>query len=292
MNISQFRDDPHSGFTLVPASNFTADELAEVYNLTRVDYIVPMPMNARRMQSYVRSYDVDLDASIVIFDGQEQMAGLGMLALRDDRGWITRLGIIPERRQKHLGQCLMSGLLEAARSRLIQMMQLEVIEGNEPAHRLFLKNGFQETRRLLVVRRPPAPLTGEAPATGLTVTTLTWDEVMACLAQRGPGASWVNENASLVKMNELRGLRVKLPSGYSGWVVYQQTTFELTHVICHAPAPVREEMTAALLYSMHAQHPLLDTKIENIPVTDPTWPVYQQFGYIEEFRRVEMFLSL
>jgi len=35
-----------------------------------------------------------------------------------------------------------------------------------------------------------------------------------------------------------------------------------------------------------------DTKIENIPVTEITLPILQQFNYIEEFRRIEMFLHL
>lgn len=277
---------------LAPASSFSADELAEIYNMARVDYIVPMPMNARKMQTYVRAYDVDLDASSVIFDHEAQVAGLGMLALRDNRGWITRLGIIPQRRQKGMGQCLMDALITAARTRFINLLQLEVIEGNQPAHCLFLKNSFQETRRLLVVRRPPAPLQIEPPPPSTTVTPLTRYEVMACLAQRASGAAWINENASLVKLSELSGLRIKLPSGYSGWVVYQASTFEISHVICQSPAPVREEMTTALLYALHSQHPLLDTKIENIPATDPTWPAYQAFGYLEEFRRIEMFLNL
>lgn len=277
---------------LVPASNFSADELAEIYNMGRVDYIVPMPMNARRMQSYVRHYDVDLDASVVIFDSEEQPAGLGMLGVRDKRAWITRIGISPERRQHGMGQRMMDGLLTAAWERGIRRVQLEVIEGNEPAHRLFLKNRFQETRRLLVVRRPPAALPAELYPPGMTITPLSWDESMACLGRRGPGASWINENASLAKFGELRGLRVRLGSRHRGWVVYQQSTFELSHIICHTSVPAREMMTRALLYALHTRHPLLDTKIENIPVTDPTWPVYQQLGYIEEFRRVEMILKL
>ncbi|MEZ4672322.1 MAG: GNAT family N-acetyltransferase [Anaerolineae bacterium] len=281
-----------SSFSSVPASNFSADELADIYNQTRIDYIVPMPMNARRMQAYVRHYDIDLDSSVVICGQNEEMVGLGMLGVRDDRAWITRLGIIPEKRQSGMGQCIMDGLLTAARKRFIRVVQLEVIEGNKPAHQLFLRNGFQEIRRLLVIRRPPAQFETAPLQSGVTTTPLSREEILACLAERGPGASWVSENASMVKLDELCGLRLKLPSGYTGWAVYEKSTFELTHVVCYAPASVRDEMTTALLKAIHAKQPLMDTKIENMPVNDPTWPVYQRYGYIEEFRRIEMYLSL
>ncbi|MBA3871200.1 MAG: GNAT family N-acetyltransferase [Chloroflexota bacterium] len=280
-------------FELVPASSFSADELAEIYNAGRVDYIVPMPMNAKRIQNYVRTYDIDLDASVIILDSDNQPAGLGMLGVRDDRGWITRLGIIPAKRRAGMGMCMMQALIAAARTRYVRLIQLEVIEGNDPAHRLFLRCGFRETRRLMVIRRPPEPPPPEEPPiAGMTVSQLTQDEIWACLAQRGPGASWVNENASLVKVEKLDGLRVKLPSGYSGWVIFQCKRFEMTHVVLQIPAPVREQMMIGLLYHLHRLHTQQDTKIENIPVTEMAQPVLQQFNYVEEFRRIEMFLHL
>jgi GNAT superfamily N-acetyltransferase len=280
-------------FELVPASNFSADELAEIYNAGRVDYIVPMPMNAKRIQNYVRTYDIDLDASIIIMDTDHQPAGLGMLGIRDDRAWITRLGIIPERRRAGMGMYMIQGLLTAARERYARLIQLEVIEGNDPAHRLFLRCGFRETRRLMVIRRPPEPPPpDEPPIPGMRVSQLTQDEIWACLAQRGPGASWVNENASLVKIETLEGLRVKLLSGYSGWIIYQCKPFEITQVVMQTPAPVREQMMVALFYHLHRLHSDQDTKIENIPVTDVSGAMLQQFNYVEEFRRIEMFLHL
>jgi len=144
------------GFAAVPCSQYTFVELADIYNQSRVDYIVPMPMNAKRMEAYVRSYDVHLDASVVVFDSAGLTAGIGMLGLRGDRAWITRVGVIPERRGNHLGRYLMDTLIENARTRACRTVQLEVIKGNAPAHRLFLKLGFRETRELLVIRRPPA----------------------------------------------------------------------------------------------------------------------------------------
>jgi hypothetical protein len=250
-----------------------------------------MPMNAKRMQTYVRTYDVDLDASGVVFDTDQHIAAIGMLGIRDHRAWITRLGVVPERRGQHIGDFFVEALLKAAVEHSARLIQLEVIVGNEPARRLFQKFGFRETRQLVVIRRPPKR-PDSPPPQNIVITPLKSDEIWSCLAQRSDRASWITENASLMKASNLEGFRVKLPSGYTGWIVYQNATFEITYVVTRLPPPVREEMLYALLYAMHDLHPAQDTKIENIPQDDLLWSVYQRLGYIEMFRRWEMALRL
>ncbi len=56
---------------LVPASRFTIEQLTAIYNQTRVDYLVPMPMNARRLQEYITAYDVRLEHSLVAMHSGE-----------------------------------------------------------------------------------------------------------------------------------------------------------------------------------------------------------------------------
>jgi len=73
-------------FQLAPASRFTIEQLTAAYNQTRVDYLVPMPMNAARLAEYIQHYDVDLERSAVAL-ADEQMLGLGML------GWGLSEGL-------------------------------------------------------------------------------------------------------------------------------------------------------------------------------------------------------
>lgn len=280
------------GFTRVPASRYTFEALADIYNRARTDYIVPMPMNAKRMETYVQSYDIDLDASVIVFDQEHIMAGIGMLGVRGERAWITRVGVLPERRGKNLGLYLMQCLIQAARERSVRLIQLEVIKNNTPAHRLFRKLGFRETRELLVVRRPPGKLTMDSPAPDAKVTDLSQDDILTCLAGRGSGASWVEETPSLLHAGSLKGLRVELPSGLEGWAVYQNTLLQLGYIVLHTPSPARDALTRALLYNLHQRHPIQDTKVENIPALDLRWPVFQEIGYVEAFQRIEMFLYL
>jgi GNAT superfamily N-acetyltransferase len=277
-------------YMAVPCSKYTFAELADIYNQSRVDYIVPMPMNAKRMEAYVRSYDIDLDVSIVVFDHEGLMAGVGMLGVREDRAWITRVGVLPDRRGHNLGRFLMETLIDNAREHNCRLVQLEVIKGNAPAHRLFLKLGFRETRELLVIRRPPGK--SAAPALeNMTMAILTPDEVQTC-AKQGSGWSWIEEPDSLLKVGGLRGLRVELGDGTSGWAIYQHSALQIAHLAMHTPAPARDTLTLALLYHLHSLNPMLDTKVENTPALDLRWPVFQQMGYVEAFRRIEMFLYL
>ena len=69
----------------ITASQFSIEDLTEAYNQTRVDYMVPMPMNAARLAEYVDVYDVDMDKSVVAMNGTG-MLGLGMLGIRDCSG--------------------------------------------------------------------------------------------------------------------------------------------------------------------------------------------------------------
>src|SRR3990172_6115180 len=99
---------------LIPATKFTVQELADLYNQTRVDYLVPMPMNADRLTEYIHIYDVDLNLSCVARGREGQVFGLGMLGVRDDRAWITRLGVLPVSRRSGIGAALVSEMLERA----------------------------------------------------------------------------------------------------------------------------------------------------------------------------------
>lgn len=268
-------------------NRYTFDQLAEIYNLARVDYIVPMPMNGRRMQEYVQFYNIDLDYSFIALNEAREPTGIGMLGVRGQRAWITRLGVIPTRRGGKVGQSLMLRLLDAARELGVQHAQLEVIEGNEPAHRLFTKLGFTEKRRLLVIRRPPSP--PPALMDGIKESPLDAADVIAHLDSRPPGASWIDETVSLLNAGGLEGLRVESPYGTRGWIVYRLAPFQISHVVMDAPDTTTAE---ALLTAMHNRHPQRDTKIENLPADHPFWSVYQSVGYVETFRRIEMHMPL
>jgi ribosomal protein S18 acetylase RimI-like enzyme len=274
---------------LVPASQFTFEQLTDAYNQTRVDYIVPMPMNAARLRGYVHNYDVDMDASAVAVAG-DQILGIVMLGVRPKHTWITRLGVLPVKRRCGAGQLLMEHLIEQSRRLKVDYVILEVIKGNTPAYRLFQKLDFRDVRELLVLRRPPGPPTMSIDP--YTVWTLNYNQAVALLHERQSTPSWLDEIPSLENAGNLGALRVELETGDRGWLVYQNTVFQLGRLVLQTEVGDPHRVGLALIHALHTRYPAQDTHTENLPTDDPHWPALQMAGYLESFSRIEMRLDL
>jgi ribosomal protein S18 acetylase RimI-like enzyme len=278
--------NPNTDIQLIPASRFSYEQLTDIYNQTRVDYMVPMPMNAARLAEYVHTYDVDLDSSMVAATQDGEMLGVNMLGVREDRAWITRLGVLPNTRRGGVGQALMENLMEQAARLSIKFVMLEVIKNNTPAYQLFKKLGFYEVGELLVLRRSPFtqpvdPIVADAERMDRT------DSLVLVGRDRGT-QPWTNQSESLVNAFEVSGLRLTLADGSRGWMVYQRQKFLLTRFAFKTETGDPATVAYALLSHLHHQYPRLDTQVENIQVNDPHLPAFYKMGYVESFRRIEM----
>lgn len=275
---------------IVPADRYTFEQLTEAYNQTRVDYMVPMPMNVARLREYAHVYDVNLQSSCVALDGTT-MLGLGMLGVRDKRAWITRLGVLPSGRRQGIGNTIMVELVSQAESLHMDFIWLEVIQGNTPAHELFKKFGFKETRELIVARRPPNPLPVDLTAGIKRVTSLDHEEAIILLSHRKKRPNWLNETESLQNTRNLSALLIELENGGRGWITYHAGLLQLTRILVEVTAGDPTEVTASCLSELHQRHQRQDAKTENI-FDDEQWPGYVKAGYIESFRRIEMVKDL
>ena len=283
---------------LLPASSFSIEQLTAAYNQTRVDYLVPMPMNAARLAEYIHTYDVDMDRSLVAVDdpagrgaSSGQILGLAMLGVRPGRAWVTRLGVLPVKRRRGVGEALVRALLAAAERLGIDDIVLEVIQNNAPAHALFLKLGFCETGELLILRRPPAPPASVPPA---RVRWLDQCEALALLHSRSTSPAWTNETESFAHADGVLGLSLRLPKGGvpngggGGWLVFQRQRLMLQRLTLMTEQGDPRAVGRALLAHLYRQYPDLDTHAENIPVDDSHVKALFEAGCVESFRRLEM----
>lgn len=276
---------PQTRIKLIPASQFTTAQLTEIYNQTRVDYLIPMPMNEARLIEYIHTYDVSLEHSLVAMQ-DDHLLGVAMLGLRQDRTWLTRLGVIPNTRRGGVGTALCEGFLEESEKLGIPFQMLEVIKNNVPAHSLFLKLGFYEVGELLVLRRspiipPPDPVIADA-------QRLERVEALDLVSMDRGTQPWTNQSESLSNATEVSGLRLTLVDGSTGWLVYQRQKFLLTRFAFKTESGSPVEMARAFLSHIHHQYPRLDTHLENIQVRDPHLPAFYNSGYVESFSRIEM----
>jgi ribosomal protein S18 acetylase RimI-like enzyme len=283
-----FTEDPAGRCALVPAAQFSIAALAEAYNQTRVDYLVPMPTNPARLAEYIRVYSVNMEHSWVAVDGRE-ILGLAMLGVRPGRTWVTRLGVLPNRRRRGTGEALVRALLEDTRALGCPLSILEVIQGNTSARDLFRKLGFREARELLVLRRPPGPPHG-APA-----GSAEWIEKEAALdLLRGcpTRPPWTNELESYLNAGDALGLVVRLDDGSRGWLVFRRQPQQLSHFLFHTTGGDPRALGAALAAHVYTRFPQLETSIENIPAADGHLPALLELGCVEIFRRMEMGCNL
>ncbi|NLG96599.1 MAG: GNAT family N-acetyltransferase [Chloroflexi bacterium] len=269
---------------LIPANQFSVEELTGIYNQARADYLVPMSMNADRLAAYLRVYDVDLDHSWVAVDG-EQVLGLAMLGVRPDRTWVTRLGVLPVRRRAGTGEALVRGLLQCTRNLGCRRSILEVIQGNSPAHRLFLKLGFREIRTLYVLRRPAGPL---EPASVCTAIWLEENQALGLIRSYPARLAWTNEVESFINAGDAQGLRGDLGSGGWGWLGFREHDGILSHFVFHTGSGNPGQVAQALLGELYRRFPDHETYVENIPEGDPHLPEILRSGFTEVFRRTEM----
>ena len=279
-----------NAFDLVPAARFSVQELTDIYNETRVDYVVPMPMNKAKLQAYIDNYDVDLTQSWVAMSKQGAL-GLGLLGRRGDTTWVTRLGVTPQGRKKGVGRKLMAGLLDNSRKLRAKTIILEVIKDNKPAQKLFKSLGFQPLRDLLVIRRPPTPV-NVMMVDEPYIKKLDHEATLNLLQTRTDTASWVSASESMMNAGNLSVLVADIPNLGRGWLAYQNTTFQLGRVVLETEPDASLELATLLLQSLHQYHPLQDTVIENLAADDRHWPVFQALGYFTSFVRVEMELCL
>jgi GNAT superfamily N-acetyltransferase len=131
--------------SLVPASQLSYVELADLFTRGYEGYFVPMHVDEAMMRFIVESWDIDLERSRVA-PGE----GVAILGVRGDRGYVSGLGVVEDARRKGLGRTLMEALLEDAPP----VVTLEVIEENEPAIKLYESMGFERTRILEVWSLP------------------------------------------------------------------------------------------------------------------------------------------
>lgn len=272
-------------YELIPASKFSIDQLTNIYNQTRVGYMIPMPMNAATLSEYIKKYDVDLDHSLVASQ-KGSLHGIALLGVRVDRTWITRLGVIPSTRRSGAGEMLSRSLLEQSRSLGIAFTMLEVIKNNTPAHHLFSKLGFYEVGELLILRRSPSrqaikPVNADA-------HRLERNEALDLIRLDRGIQPWTNQFESMAHAENVSGMRIALPDGGRGSLIYQREKNMLTHFIFKTEEGDSELVAFALLSHLHHLYPRLDAHIENFRINDPHLPGIYKMGYVESFRRIEM----
>lgn len=135
------------------ASEFSIEQLTLAFNRGFTGYYLPMTQTPEGLAEMVRENDIRLSLSLALqVDGA--LEGIGLVALRGERGWIGGMGVGPQLRGQGLGRQLLARLLDSLREAGARTAQLEALTVNSPALTLYKSMGFHDARELRVYQGP------------------------------------------------------------------------------------------------------------------------------------------
>lgn len=133
--------------SFISTASLSLEQVTEAFNLGFQAYHLPMKQTPDGLAQMIRENDVRLEDSVVLHvDGQ--LAGVGLLGVRESRGWVAGMGVAPAWRGQGIGAQLLGRLLIGMRKASLRRAQLEVLEVNAPAIALYQRLGFVTQRKL------------------------------------------------------------------------------------------------------------------------------------------------
>jgi len=275
---------------LLPTINVDFGNLTKAFNLAYSDYLVPLQLSEEQLRNTHHQTDTNMQLSLAaLVNGK--IVGMGFLCVRQQRGWIGGMGVIPEYRRYGIGREIMNGLIGNARKIGIKTVQLEVIEGNDPAHRLYLDIGFEPTRRLLIIQAAPiASVIANADDYTVQPSDLTtvldfYDDLHSV-----PNP-WQREATSLRKANDLSAWIGRVENDVVGYVI-GRTPERMIQIMDAAFRPEHPLALETILQKLWQQQPDVPASMVNLPDDDPAWPVFEHMGFSEHLAQIEMSLTL
>ncbi|HJW82714.1 MAG TPA: GNAT family N-acetyltransferase [Anaerolineae bacterium] len=280
-----------SSLTFHPAERYSSDELGELFTRAYTGYPVPVQIDQAGLETMVITYDIDLGASRVAVLGGEPVA-IALLSVRDRRGWIGGMGVVPARRRQGIGGAVMRAALDAARRRAIHTVDLEVLTQNTPALLIYNALGFKH-RRMLDMWVRAADSTFPLPPRD-EVQPL---EVDGCLAAFDDFHSvvppWQRDLPSLRQMaGTLRALGILKGRQVQAYLLYRSDGSSVWIADVATAPGQRTAMIESLLRALIRDRSGSSIRLVNLPQDDPASGVMYRIGAAVEMQQHEMTLEL
>ena len=260
-----------TAFELRSATTLTPAERAALFNAAYEGYLIPFQVDETSLAFLDETFDIDLDASRIAYRDGEAV-GLGNLGVRGEVAWSGGVGVVLAARRSGVGETLMRGLHDEARSRGIRRVWLEVIVENTGAFALYEKLGYRTMRDVIVWSLPPS-VSEETEAEQVAA-----DEAHARIRElRTERDPWQRADESLAHYPDARGLATA-----AGAAVYRQSgeNVSLIQIAGDAEPLLRALRTFGAV------------TVLNLPENDPAAAVIEELGGTVRIRQHEMVLAL
>jgi GNAT superfamily N-acetyltransferase len=123
------------------------------------DYIIPMRSSREFFMDFTRSVGGKPRNILIALSGKD-IIGYVNPVIDGEEAWIGGVGVVPSHRRKGVGRRLMVAAEDFARDNGVEEIILEVIRGNDVAHRLYVSMGYEEHATYLTAEGKPTHFAG------------------------------------------------------------------------------------------------------------------------------------
>jgi RimJ/RimL family protein N-acetyltransferase len=277
--------------TFSPASDFTMAELADIFNKGYEAYFTTFNFDAARMQNHIESHDIVMSASRVARQEDGTPVGVALLGKRDQRGWVGGVGIYLPERGKGIGKQLMTELIESARQENIRDLYLEVLTQNANAHALYVKLGFQQTRRVVVIHL------NELETVDVSAENIQPIELDEALILRDrwqtPPNTWQYAPETLRKTPNISCLTYGTHDQPEALIIFRAFPgeTEFVHLFDVAMEPDNDEALKRLISHLRQSKRGANIRMVNLPEDNAEWQILASMGAQEMMSQYEMLLQ-
>lgn len=141
------------------AGEWELGELVDAQNEIFSDYVIPMRSSKAFFADFLQSVGGRMENVIVALDGR-RIVGYVNPVVDGPETWIGGVGVVPGHRGRGIGTSLMQAAEEFSRAEGARTSILEVIQGNERAHRLYRTLGYEDVRTFLCAEGKPVQFVG------------------------------------------------------------------------------------------------------------------------------------
>lgn len=128
-------------FEIKSFENIPAKLRTEIWNESFSDYVPPINMTEKQLDSRLAEFKLSFHKSAVCFDGR-QGVGIILYGYDDSLAWIGGLAVIECYRNKGVASLLMAYALQLAKESKLTWLTLEVLTTNSRALKFYKKEAF------------------------------------------------------------------------------------------------------------------------------------------------------
>lgn len=281
------------------AASLSLEQVTHAFNLGFTGYYLPMAQTPDGLAQMMRENDVRLDASVALAV-EGELAGIGLVGVRETRGWVAGMGVAPQWRGRGIGGRLLERLLAQMRAIGLAFAQLEVLEVNTPALALYRRMGFNATRKLLVYHGPlrldVAPATRRSGDQARVRAASPRLALQNFAASHAIAPAWQRERASLERVRTaLDGLGLWEDGHMRAYTLFSRQSggYALLDAGAQASeAQARRDDIMRLLRKLAEPAPETTFRAINVPPGDALGAAFEAFGCPVVVTQYEMTCAL